>query len=511
MFVVSHAAMEQDNHQIIDGVTTDLHVIRTTKSNDKVTVEDVVTQDKERDLVDNLLSCSAEPEEDYDYLNKIVCNDWTLAVHGWEDTRPYVKYAWGENPVPSKKRDLEDGGSKRVKAQRRRQIAEDSEDSWRRCVEPRTYRYVYDPKGLHRTTLKFYNGVALERAVDEDGFTDHILKLREYLEKTLTHAKKETSNGIKERANLGQYCANKKTCKTRKEKRVSRKLGEGKLIELGEGLYLKADISSPEDEEDARLTFKGIEGKRLDDGLTRLENERQATPILPVRHVEKQNFGQLSHHTKASESPTLSQALHSLQLRTSATSSYEKFPTQSVGPPDLALSPLKKVTPHQRQIHDDNEVLSHDHILVSKIPAKPSSAKSEPDHSPSYKVLLERSSAPHLGSRNDRSAIGELNGTAMNMPPPMRQFPLVQELAAVSKLLKDQDQKNKNKGKRAKPKPFKLGAGYLNSGGDAKEKLGDPLHRGVMDRETAGAMAAELLPGVSGHKLNLPAYSQRIL
>ncbi|XP_041455243.1 uncharacterized protein LOC121408010 [Lytechinus variegatus] len=485
---------------------------------DAAKIKDVVPQEEERIWIDNLLAVSEEPDEGWDYIDQIICNDWNLAVRGWDDTVPYVKYAWGDAPVTSKKREAEDhGGGKRNRGRRHQQPPVD--DSWKRCVEPRTYRYVYDPKGLHHTTLKYYSGVTLERSVEDDGFSDHILKLREYLEKTLNHAKKETSQGIKEHAKLGQYVANKtSTSRDRREKHSLEKKVGGKLRGLGEGLYVMTDDSCPEDEEDARVTLKGVEGKGLDDSL-RSKIDRQPTPILPIRKVEKVNHGQIDHITNQRESPRL-KLTHGLNVGSGATSSYEKFPTNSyekfpthsvhVTPHnilDLTLNPLKKVTPYQRQIHDDNEVLLHDR--GERIPpSKPSSAKSEPDHTPSYKVLLERSSAPHMGSRGDRTMLAEVNGKAMPMPPPVKEFPLAQELAAVSKLLRDQDQKNKHKGKQGKSKPIKLGAGYVNEAGP---KLGDPLHRGVMDRETAGAMAAELLPGVSGHKLNLPAYSQRIL
>ena len=480
--------------------------LRNTKEKDEVTVEDVMTQDGERLWVDTLLSCSEVEEEPGDYIPKIVCNDWKQAVCGWENTLPNVKYAWGEHSTSTKKRESDISHSKRTKAHRRQQTEE--EDTWRRCVEPRSFRYVYDPKGLHHTTLKFYNGLTLERAVEEEGFSEHIMKLREFLEKTLTHAKKETSNGIKEHAKLGQYYANKSSPRRHKMgKHASGKKAKGKLRGIGDGLFVQNDVSEPEDEEDARVTFAGIEGKRLVDGLEHFKNERQATPILPMRKVDKFNYGQLNQRTTSAESPMLKLS-HGLRSEHSPLSSYEKFPTQTVVPQELSLNPLKKVTPHQRQIHDDNEILSHAHISE-----KPSSAKSEPDHALSYKVVLERSSAPHNVSRTDRSSLVEVSGKAVAVPPPMKQFPLAQELAAVSKLLREQDQKNKNKGKRAKQMPQKLGGGYMSNYGEmgGSAKLGDPLHRGVMDRETAGAMASELLPGVSGHKLHLPTYSQRIL
>lgn len=488
------------------------------KNTDTVCVKDVVTQDDERTWMDNLLAVSEEPDEGWDYIDRIICNDWNLAVHGWDDTQPFVKYAWGDAPAAPKKREAEDHGAGKRHRGRRHHQQPVVDDSWKRCVEPRTYRYVYDPKGLHHTTLKYYSGATLERAVEEDGFSNHIMKLREYLEKTLNHAKKETSKGIKEHAKLGQYVAKKTSVgRDRRDKRSSEKKVGGKLRGLGDGLYFMTDESSPEDEEDARVTFntlKGVEGKGLDDSI-RSKIERQPTPILPIRKVEKVSNGQNDHITNQRVLSPRLKLSHALNMGSGPTNSYEKFPTHSVQVTphnilDLTLNPLKKVTPYQRQVHDDNEILFYDRI-IEKIPSKPSSAKSEPDHSPSFKVLLERSSAPHMGSRGDRSMLAEVNGKAMPLPTSVKEFPLAQELANVSKLLRDQDQKNKNKGKQGKPKQFKLGAGYVNSVGETGAKLGDPLHRGVMDRETAGAMAAELLPGVSGHKLNLPAYSQRIL
>ncbi|XP_071482657.1 uncharacterized protein [Diadema antillarum] len=492
----------------VDSVAENDAEHRRAKSHHAVTVDDVIAQENERSWMDTLLSCSGEANEETDYISMIVCNDWKEAAHGWQDTQPFVKYAWGEDPSPSKKRESDDALSKRIKVQRRQKASE--EDSWRRCVEPRTYRYVYDPKGLHHSTLKFYSGIALERS-REEGFTDHILKLREYLEKTLNQAKKQTSNGIKEHAKLGQFFANQNSRTAKKNLPSKRVLG--KLHGLGDGLYVRTEVSSPEDEEDRRLTVGMIKGKKYEGGAAKLTGERQATPILPVRKVDKLNVGQLNKRTSSRESHTLKLS-HGANTSHSPVNSYEKFPAQSVAPPsvqDSSLSPLKKITPHQRQIHDDNEALSHDQetFILSHYVDKPLSAKSEPDHTPSYKVLLERSSAPHMGGRADGSMFAESSmGYGRHMAT--KEFPLAQELASVSKLLREQEQKNKSKGKRARP--VKLGGGYMNSSGDpGVPKLGEPLHRGVIDRETAGAMASELLPGVSGHKLGLPVYSQRIL
>ena len=156
--------------------------------------------------------------------------------------------------------------------------------------------------------------------------------------------------------------------------------------------------------------------------------------------------------------------------------SSERFPASELTPAsgDQTLNPLMKVTPHQRQIHDDNEV-----------------------------VAITSSRVEKTGTANSTSShVTSLYGDVLREDPSNKDF--------INVGISGQNLQSKSDKKQTGKRNCGLGSNKLHklplthSKTESSEKTGDDMHHGMMDRESAAAVAIALMPGVRGRNIEVP-------
>ncbi len=462
-------------------------------------LKDVTAQEDDRTLVDSLLDQSSDDEG---LIGTLFCGDWRDAVTGWSLARPNVKYAWVEKSGKDRKH--------KNAAKKRKQ--EDEQQSWKNKIEPGTYKY--NPNCRSHPTQPC-DVLPAKRQV-HPSLQQHIDKVREHLERTLM--KQPSSEGLHESKRLAPL----PSIETKSKLDAS---GD----HTGNGLYRTRSFNdhnhgqyvvkmsqngtrrhsiegsdpqySSDGGGDADSYFhRNGRGRQSDTKLFKLgkaQNKHQYQDVqakdnskavdLVTALGQKLNEILMEDRLKslnAIRTVPVTRKIQKNSLFSSATSSYECFPSTEIAPfsNEQPLNPLTKVTPHQRQIHDDNEIAA----ITSSRQGNTSAGS----------IVLASDVAPqqtmnkdfiHIGISGQRVESSKSDKTSHNRN------------GASSP--RSSGNKNRMSGSNNKFQKLPLTHSKLES---SNEKTGDDLHRGIMDRETAAAVAVSLMPGVSGRKIEVP-------
>ncbi|XP_071785672.1 uncharacterized protein [Asterias amurensis] len=495
--------MAVDNDPSMENQSKDATLTSTKDVVSETQCEKFTSQDQERKWFDSLLDNSPQDDNLESFLN---CVSWGEAAIGWRLAIPNVTYI-SRVPESNSRKDGEkekDGKSKNSL----RLSPFDRDQSWKKCVEPGTYRYIH--KAAHGKPLKKskFNKGPVKRPMDAH-LQEHIRKVKEHLEKVLVQ--QATPRGhhrpLGEVQNHGDYVTSLiRETKTNRSQPVARYSPRpNKLEDQAQTLTNIPDVGLSYTLKRSSPSHKSPQPhhpktKTPDDLVTALGNKLN------------QLIQQDSFKTKIKTNKSTNNTDETLR------SSYEKFPAYTIPDPahvdSPTLKPLVRVTPGQRKIHDDNEIIgavAQMNLQLRGIPTPPS--PSNENHDFQYEKSRTQHDNSPIISLEETDPLNKnffscgLMGKAVS-PSDIR----IQ--THLSSILNNTKNTVKVK-KRGTLRPQKQGqsthTGKGEHGLSVTNRLGDPLHRGVMDRETAGAIASELLPGVSGHKIRFPMQAYRIV
>lgn len=494
---------------------------------DKVNLEDVISQDEDdRLLIDSLLETSEEGLDDTSQLiGTLFCGDWRDAVTGWSLTQPNVKYAWLDKAPKKPEQDRKSrrdaaylAKKKQLQKEKSQQEIDDYEygRSWRTKVEPGTYRYNPDIRGVIKPEPMMLH----KREVDPT-LQHHIDKVREHLEKTLM---KQTTGGDSLQDRLLQI--EQKEPLPGIEHKENEDEGGSKLTakdhKHGQYVVTLAERASKQSQDDMEIGGKG-DASFQRNGYGRQSDTKLLTRNHHLLQYHKKQQDQ-THDLVTSLSQKLNEILMDDAIKTSrgianlslsrrvqkasiynsssATNSYERFPTMSISPTPQQqqsdpshqqnLKPLTKITPHQRHVHDNNEIIaitSHEKVTVSKTGTAQSSTGSLGVPFEMDGMIME------VAPNHDFIEIG-ISGhrvhSAKSTHSGHNQQQLQQNLSSSGRLQKLPLTHAKTQHTRRLSASSQLAE---------KDEGIDELHRGVIDREAASALASVLMPGVSGRKI----------
>ncbi|KAJ8041803.1 hypothetical protein HOLleu_12711 [Holothuria leucospilota] len=476
------------------------------------------TQESETNAISKTLIECSEVEDDV--VSTIICNDWREAVVGWRPTVPCVKYAWHE---PKKHHSDGHGDNRKNKTNGKPQKHPPKEINWRCTVEPGTYRY--SPGGFHRKILEVKP--QLETHVSEERkLLMHLERVRDHFERTLKCANKPIKfSNCKEKSETGESTSPR------------RSFSEG-AVKGASSVKADSRRKSRHEQEESNVNEKvSTEGVR---NIHNYESEKSSHNLqrYQVHKVEINNpFSDLKSDQTSQISGRLKltharEAPMEERLMLDNLNSWGILNSSLLHETDLPfnLNPLKKVTPQQRLIRDDNEAAI---MHTSSRSGDESDGQSihatllGEDYSPFRVVSMEKEKHTTEKSHYEQLCFHldpDSEGNQSNMDTlsqfSQKEFSLAKELQSVQEILQTQkllNQQLKKTPNRKRYKPHKLRAippHSLKGAGDIPDdsrSLGEPLHRGIMDRKTAADLATELLPGVNGQRLNPPLYANRIV
>ncbi|XP_072013920.1 uncharacterized protein [Amphiura filiformis] len=461
----------------------------------KVALQDVIAQEDDRVLIDSLMEYSEEDEEE-GLIGTLFCGDWRDAVTGWSLARPNVKYAWVEKSSKDRKH-------RNAAAKKRKQ---EEQSSWKNKIEPGTYKY--NP-GCGTQYRPF--DIPEKRQV-HPSLQQHIDKVREHLEKTLM--KQPSTEGLHDRKKLaplpsiytkhdGSGDAHASSLDEHNHKQYVVKMtprGRRHSVE-DDDLQYHSDVGA-----DGESHFhRNGPGRQSDTKLLNLSKTQ-------IRHKQYQNL-QANDNSKAIDLVTaLGQKLNEILMEDrlksisgttslpvskkirksslfSVNNSYERFPTTEIASyNEQTLNPLTKVTPQQRQVHDDNEVVASQQEKTTSLSAG--------SHGTPYMYSSDMSREHSSNTNKDFIHIG-ISGQRVQSSKSERKQ--VSHHNSESPVISGKKSRSSVSNKYHK---LPLTHGKMES--SSSEKTGDDLHRGVMDREAAAAVAVALMPGVSGRKIEVP-------
>ncbi|XP_022103435.1 uncharacterized protein LOC110986102 [Acanthaster planci] len=470
--------------------------------------EKFTAQNEEREWVDALLDCSPQDET----LDAIVnCYSWDEVSTGWRPAVPNPTYVSRVAEKKDSEKEKEKDSAKNRNTQKL--IAFQSDLSWKQCIEPGTYRYVYRSAYAGVPRKKTFNKGPVKRPMDAN-LKEHIRKVKEHLEKVLVQQASPRSQQRPLGAvhNHGDYVTS-----------LIREAKPNRTQPLPDVTYSPKPNHPNEDQTQTKVPNVGITYTVKRGSPIQKSQKSSPLPHPPPAHTENKMPHDLVAALGSKLNDLIQQDSFKTRLKTTRhskpkaqeklRSSYEKFtvPVQVESP---NLKPLVKVTAGQRQIRDDNEIIG----AVAKMNKQATSEADEnrPTHHLSQTLNRENLRIPEqevkeasqdhsfvkLDPTNKNFFTSGIAGKAVS---PMEVQVQMQSLAGISTMLGKNPVEVK---KRGTLYPQKQGSSVPSGRGDAgfalSNHLGNPLHRGVVDRGVAGAIASELLPGINGHKIRFP-------
>ncbi|XP_033110025.1 uncharacterized protein LOC117111232 [Anneissia japonica] len=498
---------------------------------------------EERDVINKLLQCSEIEDQ---LLQIIHCQEWTEAVNGWKPTIPNPTYATHtctpQQEVNANKR--HDRESKKEKQTHKKSLYQES--LWRSKIEPGTYRYNPNHTWQFQgSNSKHYTNIK-KRPTDPQ-LIEHIERVREHLEKTLIKKDSElpvyegtkasqnqfTTNSIhnfishlsehnkknfeKTPLRLSQSLTDLKNCNlvdkpslSQSPQKVNQKLlRETEPWPPSSYNVVNAGGDSPQIET-PQLPFVTVVSKKPNSHsyIITTEGDREQhevsllaeNPSNGICHDDKNNnvrrLKNLERHSSAGK----------LQSSKLASRSFEKFPAQTLFHQDQHLNPLTKLTPSLRKVSDDNEVIMV-HLNGSRCDASPSSAPASVTTHGRNRTPVEKDSLQHyylkVDAPNKNFIRTGISGKSVSPANQRKLNGKSSKLAPKATSIKQQAKKTFG------PTNHRLAS--LGRPTEYATNPLDTLHRGAFERDTATAIASEILPGISGRKVGVPVLSHRIL
>lgn len=485
----------------------DLHLVNTSCPKDQTRKE--VHSEEYSASTRSLVDCS---DLEDDVVSTIYCNDWKEAVVGWRSAAPCVRYAWSQ----AKKHTIDGTGeSKKNRGNVKTQKPHGKEVNWRCTVEPGTYRY--SPGGFHRKIVEPCPSDHFTNS-DERKLLIHLERVRDHFEKTLKAAnkpaklsswkeKKSESRAPQKSASEGRVKESSAVGDAHSTRRRSKHdISEGDLTQTKSAELVAESSNHQQESRSHNLQEYQVHKVEINDPFS-----SEGLHRLRLTHL-------LEDHNNVRQRPT---------AMTGWGSSNSSMLLHQAGLLN-DLNPLKKVTPQQRRIRDDHEFAEHRYSrgsnefteISARLPT--SNSNSEPaegryKEKPKYTVLpTER--FEQLCFRLDTDPDGNQSNMDTSSQYSQKDFSLAKELQSVQEILQaskylSQQLNKKTDRKNHKTHRLRTLPTGMRGGGDLPhtEDLGEPLHRGIIDRKTASDLATELLPGVSGQGLNVPLYANRII
>ncbi|XP_038070317.1 uncharacterized protein LOC119739437 [Patiria miniata] len=472
--------------------------------------ENFISQNEEREWVDILLDCSPKDEK----LDTMVkCYSWEEVSTGWRPAVPNATYIShvAEKKDAEKEKEKDSG---KIKSSQKLILFE-KDLSWKQCVEPGTYRYVHRSAYAGVQKKKTFNKGPVKRPMDAN-LKEHIRKVKEHLEKVLVQqaSPKNHQRPLGAVHNYGDYVSS-----------LIREAKPNRLQPASEVMHSPRPINPSEDQAQQSPT------KVPDVGLTYtvkrgspVQKSQKSSPLphAPLLQPGDKTPNDLVAALGSKLNDLIQQDNFKNRVKTrhsrnktqeKVRSSYEKFtaPAQVESP---TLKPLVKVTPGQRQIHDDNEFIG----AVAKMNKQ---ATYQFDDIRSVHRVSPTPSREHQSMRHQESKEATHDHRFERLDPANKNFftygiagkavsptdveVRVKNLAGISRILSKNPVEVKKRGTlHPQDKGSNRPGGKGDPGFTITNRLGDPLHRGVVDRGVAGAIASELLPGVNGHKIYFP-------